>query len=96
MHDSIKRFHLNGTVTSDKFVTTRENLIKEVEDEMRDEGFVPVLDLIPQFTREYNPDDGTFVFELSVYGVEVGEEESWNIVGVTHGVTVERSTRRTK
>lgn len=96
MHNEIKRFGLTGTITSDRFVSAREALIKDVEDSMRDEGFVPVLDLQPQFTREYDPDTETFSFEISVYGAYVGEEESWLIVGMTNGVPVEKYTRPQK
>ena len=96
MHNEIKRFGLTGTITSDRFVVAREALIKDVEDSMRDEGFVPVLDLHPQFTREYDPETEAFSFEISVYGAYVGEEESWHIAGMMNGTAVERYTRPQK
>lgn len=92
MHDDIKRFGLTGEITSDKFVSARESLIKEVEDEMREEGYVPVLDLIAQFTRSLDPLRGVFHFELSIYGVYVGEEESCRVAGITNGTRVQKST----
>lgn len=95
MHDDIRRFGLTGTITSDRFVSAREWLIKDVEDGMRDEGFVPVLDLKPQFTRSYNPDKEEFEFEISVYGTYVGEE-SWHVSGMTNGTLVKRSTHPKK
>lgn len=96
MHNEVKRFGLTGTITSDRFVSARAALIKDVEDSMRDEGYVPLLDLHPQFTREYDPHTETFSFEVSVYGAYVGEEESWQIAGMTNGTRVERSTRPQK
>jgi hypothetical protein len=95
MHDDIKRYELTGTVTSDTFLSTRERLIKDVEDSMRDEGFVPVLDLPPQFTRDYNAEDQTFTFKLSAYGVYVGEE-AWQVAGLMYGNRIEKSTHPTK
>lgn len=96
MHDDIKRFHLTGTITSDKFVSARESMIKDVEDGMRDEGFVPVLDLLPQFTRNYNAEEANFTFTISIYGVYVGEERAWLIAGMNSGLEVQRYTHPTK
>ena len=96
MHDDIKRFGLTGEVTSGNFVSTRESLIREVEDSMRDEGYVPLLDLTPMFTREYRPGTETFSFQLSVYGVYVGEDEAWQLAGMTNGVPLRKSTHRQK
>jgi|SRR6266540_2308983 len=93
MHKDIKRFGLTGQITSDTFLSTRETLIKEVEDGMRDEGFVPVLDLIPQFTRVYDNTTETFSFELSIYGIHVGEDKAWQVAGMMNGILQERSTR---
>lgn len=93
MHDDVKRFALTGEITSGTFVSARDALIKEVEDSMRDEGFVPVLDLNPQFTRTFNPETETFEFELSVYGAYVGEETAWDVGAWTNGTLTERSTR---
>lgn len=95
MHDDIKRFELVGQVTHDKFVATREALIKNVEGSMRDEGYVPVLDLHPQFTRQYDAEREVFDFHVSVYGVHVGEQ-AWQIAGMTNGRLIERSTHPTK
>jgi hypothetical protein len=95
VHDDIKRFALTGTITSDTFLAARESLIKELEDGMRDDGFVPVLDLLPHFTREYDPDSETFSFELSVYGTYVGDE-SWRLLGMMSGIPQERYTPQQK
>lgn len=89
MHDDIRRFSLTGTISQDKLLQTRERLIEDVEAGMRDEGYVPVLDLYQQFTREYDPGTGTFSFEVSVYGVYVGES-AWQQAGMTNGILVEK------
>lgn len=95
VHNDIKRFGLTGTITSDRFVVAREALLKDVEDSMRDEGYVPVLDLHPQFTREFDVDSETFTFEISIYGAYVGDE-SWHIAGMTNGTLVGKSIRPQK
>lgn len=96
MHDDIKRFSLDGEITSDRFISAREALLNDVDSEMRDEGYVPVLDLIPQFTRQYNEESETFKFEISIYGVYVGEDKSWQVSGMTNGTLIEKYTPHKK
>lgn len=57
MHIDIQRFSLTGTMAYDTFNEARKTLAKDVEDSMRDEGFVPVLDLPDVFSRSYGSDD---------------------------------------
>lgn len=95
MHDEIKRYELTGTITSDRFVSARDALIKELEASMRDDGYVPVLDFIPQFTRDYNSAEENFTFKLSIYAIYVGEA-SWHMAGQMNGTLIEKSTRPTK
>lgn|SRR4051812_497419 len=90
MHDRIKRFSLNGIILPELAVQTRERLIINIESDMRDQGYVPVLDLTPQFTRVYDAVKEHFEFDLSVYGVYVGKDEEWQIAGMTDGKLVER------
>jgi hypothetical protein len=74
----------------------RERIIKDVEDEMRDEGYVPVLDFPLYFTRDYNLADQTFDFEVTICGAFIGEEESWLIGGISNGNKVPKFTHPTK
>lgn len=96
MHQDIKRFSLDGNITSDAFLQERERLIEDLEADMRDQGYVPVLDLLPHFTREYDAESEAFTFILSCYGTEVGEEESWAIAGIMNGRAIPRSTPMSK
>lgn len=83
-YDSIKGFQVDGVISGDSFVTTRERLLHEIEVQMRDEGYVPHLDLNPITTREY-VSEGNFDFKITVYGVYIGEEKSLSVAGVTDG-----------
>jgi hypothetical protein len=95
MHNEIRKFGLTGTITSGNFMSARDALIKEVEGSMRDEGFVPVLDLMPQFTRVFDPVTEQFDFELSVYGTYVGDN-AWEPLGILNGILQKRSTQPAK
>ncbi len=49
---------------------------------MRLSGYVPRLDINPDFTIYYNEEKEYFEFILSMYGVHVGKKKSEWIIGV--------------
>jgi hypothetical protein len=95
MHDDIKKFSLEGVLGEPNIVTTKERLIQHVEGLMRDYGYVPALDLEPQFTLDYLPEEG-FKFTLSVYGAKVEKEKAWSISGILNGKPIPRYTPQAK
>ena len=95
MHDAIRDFTLQGETTDNNLVQTKENIIKFVEDRMRDEGFIPVLDIEPQFTLNYVPEDEKFIFMITVYGVHVGDG-AWQAGGMMGGKIIMKSSPPTK
>ena len=96
MHFSIKSFYRKGTITSNQFFTAKERIIKDIEGEMRDEGYVPVLDYPLLFTRNYIQEEENFEFEITLCGAYIGEEESWLVGGIMNGTKVPRSIHQTK
>jgi hypothetical protein len=97
MHDEVKRFPLDGEIVdSGNLVTAKERLVNFVETQMRDEGYVPVLDLEPQFTLDYNLDTEGYSFKLSVYGVHVGKEGAWQSAGMMNGKMITKPTHRVR
>jgi len=96
MHDEIERFALDGEIDSSNLVEAKDRLVHFLEQSMRDAGFVPALDLEPQFTREYNPETEKYNFQLSVYGIKVGRTRACELAGVMGGKTILSSTQRPK
>ena len=94
MHDDIKRFSLDGEIDSSNLVEEKERLIQFLETQMRDSGFVPALDLEPQFTRNYVPAKESYSFELSCYGIHVGKVKAWELAGIMGGKTIHSSITR--
>ena len=94
MHENIKRYTIEGNTLDS--MQNRDWLIKSLETQMRDEGYVPSIDLDPQYTLEFDGGLDWFGFKLSVYGVYIGEDESWNVSGVTSGKKIMMPTRLTK
>lgn len=96
MHDDIKRFPLDGTLEDRNIVSAKERLVRFQETAMRDDGFVPVLDLHPHFTLDYDPAAESYQFTLSVWGSYVGEDKSWLVDGMMDGKTIMKSILPTK
>lgn len=85
MHDNLKRFTQEGTFKSDKdVVKTKDNMSRILEDIMRSESHVPMLDINVQWSMDYNSKHDLYTFKITMYGVYVdGDVE--NIVGFSDG-----------
>jgi len=81
IHRSIKRFSLEGQIYDDAVIPRlKEQYIMILDNMMRIKGFVPRIDIDPDFTIDYN--GNYYNFELSVYGIYVGKrnaEKIWAI-----------------
>jgi hypothetical protein len=82
-HKPIKRFSLEGNIL-DEALTPRlkTEYIKLLLLEMRFSGYVPRIDIDPDFTIEYNNTIEIFTFKLSLHGVYVGKKKSEWIIGI--------------
>lgn len=52
-----------------------------IEEDMRMNGYVPILDLDIQFSLEYDESNDTYEFDLVIYGVFVGRKKSQDYEG---------------
>lgn len=88
-HKPIKRFYLDGDI-HDEALTPRlkTEYVKLLLLEMKLCGYVPRLDIDPDFTIEYNIQTQNFTFKLSIHGVYVGKRKSEWIIGIdgTQGI----------
>lgn len=96
MHDDIKRFELDGEIDSANLVEAKDRMVLFLETQMRDSGFVPALDLEPQFTRQYNPEKENYTFMLSLYGIYVGRAKACETAGIMGGKTITSSMPKHK
>jgi len=82
MHRDIKRFPLDGIMKDDSdFIRLRAQFETLILHQMRDSGYVPVLDIGPLFSTRLL-DNGNYDFELTIYGVYVGRKKAWTIEGM--------------
>ncbi|ASZ74912.1 hypothetical protein FDI69_gp098 [Rhodococcus phage Trina] len=76
MHDRIRLFSEEGIIADDKyFWRQKDNFIGLLEEKMRASGYVPHLDLSPEWSTSLR-DDESYAFKISWGGVFVGKEIS--------------------
>lgn len=82
-HKPLKRFGLEGTIYDDSAIwRLKIEYMRLIISEMRLSGYVPRIDIAPDFTMGYNEKSESFNFELSLYGIYVGKRKSEWIFGV--------------
>jgi hypothetical protein len=82
-HKNIKRFSLIGEIHDDgAILRLRNEYTRMLSTEMKISGYVPRLDILEDFTIDYNETTKSFKFELSIYGVYLGRKKSECIQGI--------------
>jgi len=83
----IRRFRLEGTTADSNLELHKRTWEKTVVQMMKDEGFVPLLDIDPHFSWNWVKED-EFTFVFTWHGVYVGEEKAWQTEGILGGRTI--------
>jgi hypothetical protein len=82
-HKTIKKFYLDGVIYDDSVIgRLKEEYIRLLISEMKLSGYVPRIDLDPDFTIRYNEIKNFFEFELSIQAVYAGKRKSEWIAGI--------------
>jgi hypothetical protein len=78
----IHDFWMSGVILDDSvFQSSRENYERLLVQQMRDKGYVPVLDMMPQFSVKYNQDKNEYGFNITMYGIFVGKKKAFKLEG---------------
>jgi len=78
----IHNFTITGTIGDDAhFIKARDNYERLMLQQMRDKGYVPVLDMMPQFSLSYIAQKDQYGFVLIMFGVFVGKDKAKAIEG---------------
>lgn len=96
MHKEIHRFNMSGVIRDDSdFIRLREQHESQIITQMREDGYIPLLDLGPLFSTAII--DKGYTFDLTVYGIYVGKRRACLIEGMDGvGRMLPRSTVKTK
>jgi hypothetical protein len=82
-HKPIKQYRMNGNIHDESAIPRlRMEYIRLLTTEMRMSGYVPRLDIDPDFTLSYNEIKQNFTFNLSIYGSYIGRKKSEWISGI--------------
>jgi hypothetical protein len=82
-HKPIKTFTLEGVIKDEASIARlRYELIRMKNLEMKEVGFVPRLDINPNFTIQYNLEKDYFEFILTAYGTYIGKRKALWIAGI--------------
>ena len=93
-HRPIKRFQVNVEFLDDSdIIRIRHQYESLLTHQMRDKGYVRVLDIDPAFSVEFTGE--TWKFLMTLHGIYVGKKKAWQLEGITQGKQVPRSMRQT-
>jgi hypothetical protein len=82
-HKAIKKFYLDGVIHDESAIgRLRGEYTRLLVSEMRLCGYVPRLDIDPDFTVDYNEKKNYFEFKISLHGVYAGKRKSEWIAGI--------------
>jgi len=92
-HQRIQRFQVRAEFNSDAdIIRVRAQYESLLIQEMRDKGFVRVLDIDPSFSTSYENNIWSFI--LTMHSVYVGKKKAWESEGISQGKLIPRDTRR--
>ena len=82
-HKPLKKFYISGIIQDEALLgRLKIEYVRLLVSEMRLSGYVPRIDLDPDFTIRYNEIKNFFEFELSIQAVYAGKRKSTWIAGI--------------
>lgn len=82
MNKKLKSFGMQGEIHDDSAIPRlRKQYEHIIEENMRLQGYVPILDLDIQFSLEYNESNDTYNFDIVLYGIYVGKKKAYEYEG---------------
>ena len=92
-HKHIKRFQVDVEFLDDSDIIRIRNQYENLlTGQMRDAGYVRVLDIDPAFSVEFTGE--TWKFLMTIHGVYVGKKKAWELEGIAQNKPVKRSIRQ--
>ncbi len=89
-HKNIKRFQVSVEFLDDSdLIRVKNQYINLLTSQMKDKGYVPVLDIDPAFSVEFTGE--TWKFLMTIHGVFVGKKKAWDTLGMTQGKLTPRT-----
>lgn len=97
LHKPLKPFTLDVQFKDSAFFAKKQDdIVRIIHEMMREKGYIPVLDLNPYITVEYDCQNDTFNYKVTCHGTYVGRKKSWELQGWTMGRLLPINTRAAK
>ena len=88
-HKPIKRFQVRVEFLDDSdMVRIKHQYESMLTHQMRDKGYLRILDIDTNFSVEF--DGTTWMFLMTLYGTYVGKKKAWQYEGTTQGKLIPR------
>ncbi len=92
LHRQIKRFQVNVEFRDDSDIIRIRNQYENIlVSDMRQKGYVRLLDIDPVFSVEFTGE--TWKFLMTIYGIYVGKKKAWDSEGVAQWKIIPRTRR---
>ena len=92
-HKRIKRFQINVEFLDDSdIIRIKHQYESLLVHDMRDKGYVRVLDIDPAFSVEYNSEKDIYNFIFTMHGVYVGKAKACQLDGISQGKLIPKPT----
>ena len=89
-HKNIKRFQVKVNFKDDSdMIRVKAQYETLLLHDMRNKGYVRVLDIDTNFSVEFTGE--TWVFLMTLYGVYIGKKKAWLSEGITQGKLIPRN-----
>ena len=89
-HRKIKRFQVAVEFKDDSdIIRIRHQYESLLTHQMRDKGYVRVLDIDTAFSVEFTGE--TWKFLMTLHGIYVGKKKAWQSEGITQGKLIPRN-----
>jgi hypothetical protein len=77
MNKKLKSFGMQGQIHDDAAIPRLRSQYEQlIESDMREQGYVPILDLDIQFSLVYDESIDIYEFDIVIYGVYVGKKKA--------------------
>ncbi len=92
MNKKLNSFGMQGDIHDDAAIPRlRKEYERLIVSNMRDQGYVPILDLDTQFHLVYSQELDTYQFDIILYGIYVGKKKAHLYEGFSGQSLIPRS-----
>jgi hypothetical protein len=92
-HKQIKRFQIEVEFIDDSDIIRIRNQYENLlTSQMRDAGYIRILDIDPAFSVEFTGE--TWKFLMTIHGIYVGKKKSWQLEGIAQNKPIHASSHK--